>query len=122
MAFVVTIRSPHATQAVARLDRTSSSADVVRDMLRHPSLQTKVRSAKMQLVSNKRAFTRRRTFMVSAVILAATLVAYVFWPVARMSRFSHAARVRQLAWNASRVNESTPVLWDSACKNEDVLG
>ena len=80
---------------------------------------------------------RRRSFMMLTALLAAMLV---FWPIARISRFTHASRAFNNATGARRthafrkpssnnssssaVNNATGeavLLWDKACKNEDVV-
>jgi hypothetical protein len=59
---------------------------------------------------------RRRCFMM-LTLLAAMMV---FWPIARISRFTHA--LRKPKNNNSTNATGAALLWDKACKNEDVFG
>jgi hypothetical protein len=102
------------------------------DVFRHPSLQTKVRASKIRVLSSKRTESRR--LFMKTLLLLVVLFLRVFWPIARLSKIKHAAAVRSRRrlwgvvqlWNATAHRNATradePVLWDSACKNEDVLG
>jgi hypothetical protein len=104
----------------------------VGDVFRHPSLQTKVRASRVRLLSNKRTESRR--MFMKTLFLLVFLALRVFWPIARLSKFRHAAAARRRQrvwgvvqlWNATAHRNATraegPVLWDAVCPNEDVLG
>ena len=105
----------------------------VQDVFKHPSLQTKVRATKIKLLSKKT--TTRRTFMRSMVSIALFIFLLSFfmsspWPISRVSKIHH-SQVRpaiarlwsvrdSLFGNKNKTEEA--VLWDSACKNEDIVG
>jgi hypothetical protein len=105
----------------------------VQDIFKHPSLQTKVRATKIKLISKKNP--TRRTFMrnmVSAALFTALLSFFMSspWPISRVSKIHH-SQVLPAITRLSSVHDSLfgsknkteeGVLWDSACKNEDVVG
>jgi hypothetical protein len=108
----------------------------VEDVFKHPSLQTKVRATRIKILSNKA--TTRRTFMRTFVSFALFTALFSFfmsspWPISRVSKIHHSQvrpavarlwQARDSLFGARNKTDETDeaVLWDSACKNDDVVG
>ena len=120
----------------------------LRDMLAHPSLQTKVcrnRLSRLRQKTMKKRATTRRTFLREGFLALFLVVFALFmsspWPVSRVSKIHHSCVRPAIArffrvFNATRYSrnrsvpvlsyldnvfddeETAPVLWDAACKSQ----